>query len=75
MDVCSKKKIEFLELKQENSTVAEYATKFEELVKFYQHYNSVDVEGLNASSLRGVASRDQTSCSLPGDLSLFYIGE
>lgn len=38
-DVRSKKKIKFLELKQGNMTVAEYAVKFEELVKFYPHYN------------------------------------
>lgn len=32
-DVCSKKEIEFLELKQGNMTVVEYSTKIEELVK------------------------------------------
>ncbi|XP_050878491.1 uncharacterized protein LOC127082300 [Lathyrus oleraceus] len=33
-DIRGKKEIEFLELKQGNSTVAEYAAKFEELVTF-----------------------------------------
>lgn len=33
-DVRGKKEIEFLELKQRNSIVAEYVAKFEELVKF-----------------------------------------
>lgn len=41
----SKKEIEFLELKQGNMTVVEYAVKFEELVKFCPHYNGRDVEG------------------------------
>lgn len=41
----SKKEIEFLELKQGNLTVVEYAAKFEELVKFCSHYNSVIMEG------------------------------
>ena len=30
--------MEFLELKQGNMTVAEYATKFKELVKYFPHY-------------------------------------
>lgn len=33
-DVCGKKKIEFLELKQRNSIVVEYAVRFGEMVKF-----------------------------------------
>lgn len=33
-EVRGKKEIEFLKLKQENMTVAEYAAKFEALVKF-----------------------------------------
>lgn len=41
----SKKETEFLEQKQENLTVAEYATKFEELVKFSTHYNGADADG------------------------------
>ena len=44
-DVCSKKKIEFFKLKQGNMTVVDYATKFEELLIFYPHYNGVEVEG------------------------------
>lgn len=42
--MCGKKEIEFLELKQGNSTVAEYAAKFEELVKFCPHYNGAAAE-------------------------------
>lgn len=38
-DVHSKKEIEFMELKQGNSIVVEYAAKFNELMKFYPHYN------------------------------------
>ncbi|XP_050896750.1 uncharacterized protein LOC127103543 [Lathyrus oleraceus] len=43
-DVRGKKEIEFLELKQGNGTVAEYAAKFEELIKFCPHYNIVNAE-------------------------------
>ncbi|XP_058741280.1 uncharacterized protein LOC131613648 [Vicia villosa] len=38
-DVRGRKEIEFLELKQWNSTVTEYASKFVELAKYYPHYN------------------------------------
>ncbi|XP_050897713.1 uncharacterized protein LOC127104575 [Lathyrus oleraceus] len=38
-DVCSKKKIEFLALKQGSSTVVGYATKFEELCWIYDEDN------------------------------------
>ncbi|KHN32580.1 hypothetical protein glysoja_046915, partial [Glycine soja] len=34
-DVRNKKEMEFLELKQGNMTVAEYAAKFEELVRYF----------------------------------------
>ena len=43
-DVLGKKEIEFLELKQENSSVGEYASKFEELVKFCPNYNTAGSE-------------------------------
>ena len=43
-DVRGKKEIEFLELKQENSSVADYASKFEELVKFCPNYNTAGSE-------------------------------
>lgn len=43
-DVRSKKEIEFLEFKQWNMTVADYASKFEELSRFYTHYNGVEAE-------------------------------
>ncbi|XP_050918753.1 uncharacterized protein LOC127136205 [Lathyrus oleraceus] len=44
-DVCNKKEIEFLELKQGNMIVVEYTAKFEELVKFYPHYNGAAMNG------------------------------
>jgi len=34
-DVRNKKEMEFLELKQGNMTMAEYAAKFEELVRYF----------------------------------------
>ncbi|XP_050918382.1 uncharacterized protein LOC127135792 [Lathyrus oleraceus] len=43
-NVRSKKEIEFLELKQGNMTVADYAAKFEELFRFSPHYNRVEAE-------------------------------
>ncbi|XP_058760659.1 uncharacterized protein LOC131634011 [Vicia villosa] len=43
-DVHGKKEIEFLELRQGSKSVVEYAAKFGELVKFYQHYDGPDVE-------------------------------
>ncbi|XP_058761445.1 uncharacterized protein LOC131634841 [Vicia villosa] len=43
-DVRDKKEIEFLELKQGNKSVVEYAYKFVELAKFYPHYNEATVE-------------------------------
>jgi len=43
-DVRNKKEIEFLELKQENMTIAKYATKFEELSRFCLYINAAEVE-------------------------------
>ncbi|XP_050918381.1 uncharacterized protein LOC127135791 [Lathyrus oleraceus] len=43
-NVRSKKEIEFLELKQGNMTVVDYAAKFEEFSRFYPHYNRVEAE-------------------------------
>ncbi|XP_058772200.1 uncharacterized protein LOC131646046 [Vicia villosa] len=43
-DVRGKKEVEFLELKQGNGTVAVYAAKFEELIKFCPHYNTTNAE-------------------------------
>ena len=37
-DVRNKKEMEFLELKQGNMIVAKYAAKFEELVRYFPHY-------------------------------------
>ncbi|XP_050907359.1 uncharacterized protein LOC127120836 [Lathyrus oleraceus] len=43
-DVRCKKEMEFLELKQGNMSVADYASKFEELVQYCPHYNAADAE-------------------------------
>ena len=43
-DVRNKNEMEFLELKQGNMTVAEYAAKFEELVRYFLHYQGRDGE-------------------------------
>ena len=43
-DVRGKKEIEFLELKQGNMSVVEYAAKFTELAKFYPHYAEENAE-------------------------------
>ncbi|XP_050915022.1 uncharacterized protein LOC127129974 [Lathyrus oleraceus] len=43
-DVCGKKEIEFLELKQGNLSITEYAAKFMELAKFYPHYSKATAE-------------------------------
>jgi hypothetical protein len=42
--VRGKKEIEFLELKQGNMNVTEYAAKFVELAKFYPHYTAETAE-------------------------------
>ena len=41
-DIRNKKEMKFLELKQGNMTVAEYAAKFKELVKYFPHYQGRD---------------------------------
>jgi len=43
-DVRGKKEIEFLELKQGNMSVVEYAAKFVKLAKFYPHYAAETAE-------------------------------
>ncbi|XP_058784517.1 uncharacterized protein LOC131659324 [Vicia villosa] len=43
-DVRGKKEIEFLELRQGNKSVVEYAAKFGELAKFYQYYDGPTCE-------------------------------
>jgi len=43
-DVRGKKEIVFLELKQGDMSVTEYAAKFVELAKFYPHYNAETTE-------------------------------
>ncbi|XP_057432023.1 uncharacterized protein LOC130724755 [Lotus japonicus] len=43
-DVRGKKEIKFLELKQGNRSVTEYAAKFVELAKFYPHFNGEGAE-------------------------------
>ncbi|XP_058764652.1 uncharacterized protein LOC131638120 [Vicia villosa] len=46
-DVRGKKEIEFLELKQGNKSITEYAAKFVELAKFYPHYSEATAEFSN----------------------------
>jgi len=48
-DVRNRKEMEFLELKQGNMTVAEYTAKFEELVRYFPHY-----QGRNGESSKCV---------------------
>ena len=43
-DVRGKKEVEFLELKQGNGTVADYAARFQELIKYFSHYNTANAE-------------------------------
>ncbi|XP_058756724.1 uncharacterized protein LOC131629935 [Vicia villosa] len=43
-DVHGKKEVEFLELKQGNGTVAEYAANFLNLIKYCPHYNTVNAK-------------------------------
>src|ERR1051325_7734914 len=44
-DIRGKKEVEFLELKQGNKSMSEYASKFTELAKYYAHYtNDADEE-------------------------------
>ena len=43
-DVRNKKEMEFLELKQGNMTMAKYAAKFEELMRYFPHYQGKDGE-------------------------------
>ena len=45
-DVRGKKEVEFLELKQGNLSVTEYASSFVELAKFHPHYSETTVEFL-----------------------------
>ncbi|MCI57291.1 gag polyprotein-related, partial [Trifolium medium] len=44
VDVKNKKVVEFMELKQGNLPVADYAVKFETLCAFSPHYNIVGAE-------------------------------
>jgi hypothetical protein len=41
-DLRTKKEVEFLNLKQENRSVAKYAAKFGELSRFYPYFNAED---------------------------------
>ena len=43
-DVRGRKEIEFLELKQGDMSITEYAAKFVELAKFYPHYAAETAE-------------------------------
>jgi len=50
-DVKNRKKMKFLELKQGSVTVAEYATRFENLVRYFPHYQGEVGENPNMISL------------------------
>ncbi|MCI53767.1 hypothetical protein A2U01_0075014, partial [Trifolium medium] len=43
-DVRNRKAIEFMELKQGNLSVVEYASRFEELSRFCPHFNTIEAE-------------------------------
>ncbi|XP_058758294.1 uncharacterized protein LOC131631515 [Vicia villosa] len=43
-DYRGKKEVEFLELKQGNGIVAVYAARFQELIKYCPHYNTMNAE-------------------------------
>ncbi|KAK2375585.1 cleavage and polyadenylation specificity factor subunit [Trifolium repens] len=43
-DMRNRKVVEFMELKQGNLSVAEYAAKFEDLCRYSPHYNTVEAE-------------------------------
>ncbi|MCI58225.1 pol polyprotein, partial [Trifolium medium] len=43
-DERNRKVVEFMELKQGNMSVSEYAAKFEELYHFAPHYNTVEAK-------------------------------
>ncbi|KAK2420705.1 hypothetical protein QL285_031409 [Trifolium repens] len=43
-DIRNRKVVEFMELKQGNISVADYAAKFEELCRYSPHYNTVEEE-------------------------------
>ncbi|XP_050886322.1 uncharacterized protein LOC127091682 [Lathyrus oleraceus] len=51
-DVRGKKEIDFLEMKQGNLSITEYASRFVELVKFHPHYSEVTVELLKCIKLK-----------------------
>ena len=52
-DVRGEKEIEFLELKQGNMSVTEYAAKFVELAQFYPHYTPETAEFFEVRKVRG----------------------
>jgi hypothetical protein len=43
-DCRGKKEVEFLELKQGNGTVVEYAVRYQEPIKYCPHYNTMNAE-------------------------------
>ena len=55
--VCGKKEIEFLELKQGNLTMTEYALKFVELAKYYPYYCEAISEFLRCIKFENVCIR------------------
>ncbi|XP_020219630.1 uncharacterized protein LOC109802623 [Cajanus cajan] len=51
-DVRSQKEVEFLELKQGNNTIAEYAAKFDSLVRYCSHYHGEGGERAKVNKCR-----------------------
>lgn len=62
------KEIEFLELKQGNMIVVEYAAKFEALMKFSPHYNRLDAETSKSIKFKNGMTIYKTRYWIPPDL-------
>lgn len=51
-NVCSRKEIDFLLLKQWSMIMVDYATNFEEILRFFPHYNGVEAKGSKCVKFR-----------------------
>lgn len=72
-DVCGKKEIYFLKLKQGNMIVVEYAALFEELVKICPHYNSVAAEGSKCIKYENDLHREIKQCIRYQEIHQFHV--
>ncbi|XP_058784136.1 uncharacterized protein LOC131658904 [Vicia villosa] len=68
-DCRGKKEVEFLELKQGNGTVAVYAAKFQELIKYCPHYNTANAERSKSTNCRGGSNVTCFNCGEKGHVS------